>query len=146
LTNGVAPWLAGLLKTDAESLGFTEHLEVKFVIDFVQSLPYVPDDVSKGYDDYTKFIGETLPEMGGDCEDTAIMLAAILEAEDFNYDMILIQPPGHIAAGIWQEDPSGYYWELDGRKYAYIESTGQGWETGDCPEDYQNTQAYTYQV
>ena len=146
LTNGAAPLLARLLKSDAESLEFTGHDEVKFVIDFVQSLPYVPDDVSKGYDDYTKFITETLPEMGGDCEDTAIMLAAILEAEEFNYDMILIQPPGHMAAGIWQEDPIGYHWELDGREYAYIETTGQGWETGDCPEEYQNTEAYLHQV
>jgi hypothetical protein len=74
------------------------------------------------------------------------MLASILEAEPFNKDMILIQPPGHMACGIWQEDPEGWYWELDGRKYSYIETTGEGWGIGDCPEEYQGEDAYLYQV
>jgi hypothetical protein len=146
LTDGSAEGVASLLKDEATSLGFSEYETVEFIIDFVQALPYVPDDVSKGFDDYTKFIAETLPEMGGDCEDTAIMLASLLEADAFGYDMILIQPPGHMAAGIYDTSPDGYYWELDGRKYSYIETTGQGWGIGDCPEDYQDTKAYTYQV
>jgi hypothetical protein len=146
LTQGTAQELGTLLKDNADSLGFTDHRAVEFAIDFVQSLPYVPDDVSTGFDDYTKFIMETLPEMAGDCEDVAIMLASILQADAFNYDMILIQPPGHMAAGLWQEDPSGYYWGVDGRKYAYIECTGEGWGIGDLPEEYRGSSAYTYQV
>jgi hypothetical protein len=146
LEDGTAPELASLLDEKAEELGFSGRQKVEFVIDFVQSLPYVPDDVSKGFDDYTKFIIETLPEMGGDCEDTAIMLAAVLEAEPFGYDMILIQPPGHMAAGIYDTNPPDYYWELDGRKYSYIETTGTGWSIGDLPEDYVGESAYTYQV
>ena len=116
------------------------------VIDFVQPLLYVPDDVSKGYDDYTKFIMETMPEMGGDCEDSSILLASILQSEAFNYDMILIQPPEHMAVGIWQSDPEGYYWELDGRTYSYIETTGQGWGVGDLPEEYEGDSARLHQV
>lgn len=146
LASGSAPGLAELLNEDAETLGFSGRMKVEFVIDFVQSLPYVPDDVSTGYDQYTKFIIETLPEMGGDCEDTAIMLASILSAEPFGYDMILIQPPGHMAAGIWTQDSSGYYWEVDGRKYSYIETTGAGWGIGDLPSEYEGREAYTYQV
>lgn len=146
LTGGTGAWLAKLLKDEAEALGYSGHNLIEFVIDFVQSLPYVPDDVSRGYDQYTKFIMETITEMGGDCEDTAIMLSSILQAEPFDYDMVLIQPPGHMAAGIWQEDPSGYYWARDGRKYAYIETTGQGWGIGDLPEDYRGSQAYVHQV
>jgi len=146
LTEGTANELATLLNEDAESLGLSAREKVEFAIDFVQALPYVPDDVSKGFDDYTKFIIETLPEMGGDCEDTAIMLASILEAEAFNYDMILIQPPGHMAAGIADSDPSGYYWELDGTKYSYIETTGSGWGIGDLPEEYVGEEARLHQV
>lgn len=146
LTDGTGAELASLLKEEGESLGYSGHELVEFVIDFVQSLPYVPDDVSRGFDDYTKFIMETMPEMGGDCEDTAIMLASILQAEPFNYDMVLIQPPGHMAAGLWQSNPSGYYWELDGRKYSYIETTGQGWGIGDVPEEYEGSRAYVHQV
>jgi len=146
LTDGTGKELANLLKDEAEALGYTGREAIEFVIDWVQSLPYVPDDVSTGFDDYTKFIMETMCDMGGDCEDTSILLASILQAEAFNYDMVLIQPPGHMAAGIWQSDPEGYYWEYDGRKYSYIETTGQGWGIGDLPEDYQGERATVHQV
>lgn len=136
-----------MLNKEAEDNGITNKVsQVGFIIDFVQRLPYVPDDVSKGFDDYTKFIMETFVELSGDCEDTSIMLASLLEAEPFGYDMILIQPPGHMGAGIWQSEPSGYYWELDGRKYSYIETTGEGWGIGDCPDDYRGQRAYLHQV
>lgn len=147
LTDGTAPLLAEILDSQAEANGFTSKREkVEFVIDFVQRLPYVPDDVSKGFDDYTKFIIETLVELGGDCEDSAILLASVLEAEPFNYDMILIEPPGHMATGILSEDPRGYYFEYDGGKYSYIETTGEGWGIGDVPDIYQGEEAYLYQV
>ena len=146
LDDGTATELAQLLSDEADARGFNDRESAEFVIDFVQALPYVPDDVSRGFDDYTKFIIETIPEMGGDCEDTAIMLASVLEAEPFNYDMILIQPPGHMAAGVWNSDPTGYYYELDDRSYEYIETTGRGWGIGDCPEQYQGEDAYLYQV
>lgn len=113
------------------------------MIDFVQSLPYVPDDVSKGYDDYSKFILETITEAGGDCEDTSILLASILEAEPFGYDMVLLAPEGHMAVGIkGSDDLPGYYWEYDGNKYYYIETTGTGWGIGDVPEEYDRAKVY----
>lgn len=147
LTQGFGTNLAGILNSIADDLDFTdEYQKVSFVIDFVQRLPYVTDDVSKGFDDYTKFLIETMAEGNGDCEDTAIMLAAVLQARDFNYDMILIQPPGHMAAGIYQKEPEGWYYELDGRKYSYIETTGEGWGIGDCPEEYQGVEAQLHQV
>ncbi|QLH78256.1 hypothetical protein HZS55_13475 [Halosimplex rubrum] len=147
LTDGIGGELADLLDGHAEEHGFTDSREkIDFVIDYVQRLPYVTDDVSKGFDDYTKFVVETLTEAAGDCEDTAVMLASILQAEPFNYDMILIQPPGHMACGIYQEEPEGWYWELDGRTYSYIESTAEGWGIGDCPEEYQGEEATLHQV
>ncbi|WP_164471546.1 hypothetical protein [Halosimplex salinum] len=147
LTEGIGGELASILDSDAEDIGFTESREkVDFVIDFVQRLPYVTDDVSKGFDDYTKFVVETITEAEGDCEDTSIMLASILQADPFGYDMILIQPPGHMACGIYQEDPEGWYWELDGRKYSFVETTGEGWGIGDCPEEYQGAEAKLHQV
>jgi len=146
LTDGTAEELASLLREETNARDYSKDEAVELVIDFVQALPYVPDDVSRDFDDYTKFIMETMPEMGGDCEDTAIMLASVLEADPFGYDMVLIQPPGHMAAGIWQQDPDGWYWELNGRKYSYIEATGRGWGVGDCPEEYQNQRARLHQV
>lgn len=95
MSSGFADEMAEILSEEAEANGFTGMREqVEFVIDFVQHLPYVPDDVSTPFDDYTKFGAETLVELGGDCEDTAILLASVLQAEPFGYDMVLIQPHG----------------------------------------------------
>ncbi|SEW10321.1 hypothetical protein [Halobacterium jilantaiense] len=146
-SNGNAEALAGILDSTAEDNGFESKREkVEFVIDFVQSLPYVTDDVSRGYDEYPKFPTETLVDSDGDCEDTAILLASILQADPFNYDMILIGPPEHMAAGIYSEEINGNYYELDGRDYYYIETTGTGWGIGDIPETYDGERATLYQV
>jgi len=145
--SGLADTLAAILAEEAEVNGYTTQQEqVHFVIDFVQDLPYVPDDVSTGYDDYTKSVTETLVEGGGDCEDTAIMMAAVLQAETFNYDCILIQPPQHMAVGVYGNDLPGTYWEYDGRRYYYLETTGNGWGVGELPPEYEGEDAYLYDV
>lgn len=146
--SGLAGELAQILSEEAIENGFTGKREqVEFIVDFVQYLPYVPDDVSTGYDDYTKFSAELLVELGGDCEDTSILMAGLLQAEPFNYDMVLIQPPGHMAVGIYGgDDLPGYYWEYEGRKYYYIETTGVGWGIGDLPDVYKNEDAYVIPV
>ncbi|WP_323677584.1 hypothetical protein [Halorubellus sp. PRR65] len=145
--SGLADALAVLLEEEAEENQFTTKQEkVRFVIDFVQNLPYVPDDVSTDYDDYTKSVTETLVEGGGDCEDTAILMAAVLQAEPFNYDCILIQPPGHMAVGVYGTDLPGTYWEYDGRRYYYLETTGDGWEVGEIPDEYDGEKAYLHEV
>lgn len=148
MSNGFAGTLAGILDSAADRNGITGKREkVEFVIDAIQRLPYVPDDVSRGFDDITKFSAETLVEGGGDCEDTSVMLAGVLQSEPFGYDMILIQPPGHMAVGILgADDLTGTYWTLDGDRYYYIETTGVGWGIGDIPDEYRDADAYLYDV
>lgn len=145
---GFADELTGILSDEAEANGFTtKNTKVEFVIDFIQNLPYVPDDVSKGFDDYTKFATETITEAGGDCEDTAVMLAAVLQAPPFEYDTVLIELPGHMAVGVYgSEDLPGVYYEYEGRRYYYVETTGTGWGIGDLPDIYRDKDAYIYQV
>jgi len=134
---GHAVSLAGILSDIAKDIGFRSKREQStFVIDFVQNLPYVSDDVGTGYNDYSKFVSETLVEANGDCEDTSILAASILSAEPFNYDVTLLYPPQHVAVGIYGTDLPDYYYEYDGRKYYYLETTGEGWGVGDIPEDY----------
>ncbi|WP_439028546.1 hypothetical protein [Haloarchaeobius sp. DT45] len=147
-SSGFAREIASILYDEAERNGVTGKREqVEFVVDFVQHLPYVPDDVSKGFDDFTKYSLETLVEAGGDCEDTSILLAGVLQAEPFGYDMVLIQPPGHMAVGIYGGDElPGYYWEYDGRTYYYVETTGVGWGIGDLPDEYKGEKATVHQV
>jgi len=84
---------------------------------------------------------ETLVDEGGDCEDTSILAAALLDA--LNYDVILVAPPGHMAVGV-NIDTYGTYYEYEGEAYFYLETTGEGWEIGERPENYKGVSVYVY--
>jgi hypothetical protein len=117
--DGLANKFGQILNDQAEANGITgDRQKVEFLIDFIQNLPYIPDDVSTGFDDYTKRHLETLLEGGGDCEDSAIMLASLLISDSFNYGTALIFPPGHVAVGVKGGDNiDGYYFEKNGRDH-----------------------------
>jgi hypothetical protein len=145
--DGIAGELAALFDEQAERRGFTDgRAKAELLIDFVQRLPYAADDVATGFDQYSKTVEETVTEAEGDCEDTAILLAALLRAEPFGYDTVLIAPPGHMAAGVSGEGLPGEYWTHDGRKYYYIETTAAGWGIGDLPDRYEGTTATVYRL
>jgi hypothetical protein len=109
----------------------------------VQSLPYTSDDVTTGFDEYPRFPLETLVDDGGDCEDSAILTAALIDA--LNYPVVLLGLPGHMAVGI-AIPTTGIYYELDGEEYFYLETTGEGWELGELPDDYLDEPAYLYEM
>ena len=103
---------------------------VDFVLSFVQSLPYTLDDVTTGFDEFRRYAVETLIEGGGDCEDTTILVAAILQG--LGEETALIFTPGHIALGI-SGDYTGASLTHNGIKYFYCETTGTGWTVGKLP-------------
>ena len=103
---------------------------VDFVLSFVQSLPYTLDDVTTGYDEFRRYAIETLIEGGGDCEDTTILVAALLRGLGEN--TALITTPGHIALGV-SGNFTGTSVTYNGTKYYYCETTGTGWTVGDLP-------------
>lgn len=109
-------------------------------ISFVQSLPYTSDSVSSGYDEYPRFPYETLYYGGGDCEDTSILSAALLN--ELGYGVVFIELPGHAAIGIkGADDLSGSYYTYEGHRYYYLETTNTGWEVGELPDEYDQTDA-----
>jgi len=120
---------------------FNEIEMVEFVIAFVQGLPYTSDNATTGSDDYPRYPIETLFDRGGDCEDTSILTVALLS--ELGYDVALIDLPGHMAVGI-AIDAYGSYYTHDGKKYFYLETTGEGWEIGEIPEAYEDELAYVY--
>ncbi|WP_227132936.1 hypothetical protein [Halorubellus salinus] len=148
LLEGAANEIAEFLYEAAENNGFTGEFErIQFALSFVQRLPYVEDSVSSGYDDYTQFIMETLTMLSGDCEDTSILFASILESEPFNYDAVLLEPPGHMAVGLlMQKDFDGFAYIYDERKYYYVETTTEGWGIGQIPDQYRESKASVYDV
>ena len=129
--------------------GYDEYETVSFVIAFVQSLTYTSDFAGTGYDEYPRYPVETLVDDGGDCEDTSILAASLIDA--LGYGVVLLIFPetsgaeGHCAVGVaGGEGIYGTSWEYEGRKYYYLETTGEGWEIGDIPEEYRHASAYIY--
>lgn len=114
------------------------------LIAFVQSLPYSKDYVSTGYDEYPRYPIETLVDGKGDCEDTAILTAALLK--EMNYDVVLISPPKHMAVGITCSGCSGTSYTYNNKKYYYLETVGNNWKVGQLPEEYKNTKAKIYPI
>lgn len=117
-------------RTFKQNRNWTKQDRVDFVLSFVQSLPYTFDDVTTGFDEFRRYAVETLIEGGGDCEDTTILVAAILRG--LGEKTALIFTPGHIALGV-SGNFSGTSVTYDGTKYYYCETTGTGWTVGVMP-------------
>ncbi len=127
----------------AQQEGYNEYQTVDFAAAFVQSLPYTVDSVTTPYDEYPRYPIETLVDGGGDCEDTSILLASIIDK--MGYGVVLIILPNHAGVGVkGGENLYGTYWEYKGSKYYYIETTGENWGIGELPDEYKNTSASIY--
>jgi hypothetical protein len=107
----------------------TRDEEIGLIISFVQNMHYITDDTT-GFDEYPKFPVETLVDSGGDCEDTSILLAHLLEAEDI--DTALLNLPEHMAVGI-DVNATGVHWDVANHTYYYVETTTPGWDIGKIP-------------
>lgn len=130
--------IAQVLDEDAKQLSYTGFTLAEYLTAFVQqAIPYKHDPYNNGWD-YPKYPIETLVEQGGDCEDKAALLVALLKT--FGFDAVLISLPGHIAAAISCANCNGYY-TYNGKKYAFIETTEKGWGIGVVPPNYKYTGA-----
>ena len=117
-------------RTFKQHRDWSKQDRVDFVLSFVQSLPYTLDNVTTGYDEFRRYAIETLIEGGGDCEDTTILVAAILRG--LGEKTALIFTPGHIALGV-SGDFKGASINHNGTEYYYCETTGTGWTVGTLP-------------
>lgn len=121
--------VAVALKGIAQKNNFSDWQTVEFISAFVQHLRYVGD----GKYEYPRYPAETLVDMGGDCEDTSILLASLLMS--LGYKSILISPKGHMGVGIAVKGKyPGVSVTMDGQNYYYIETTEPGWYIGEYPE------------
>ncbi len=109
-------------------------------ISFIQSLPYTSDLITTGFDEYPRFPFETLYDDGGDCEDTSILAAAILE--EMGYGVVLVELPGHMAVGVeCDKSVEGSRYEFQGKDYCYLETTSEGWALGQIPDEFKGVSA-----
>ncbi|MCQ2303595.1 MAG: hypothetical protein MJZ97_01195 [Bacteroidales bacterium] len=120
--------------------GYSDYDNVYNVVAFVQSLDYVTDLKSKGEKEYVRYPVETLVDGVGDCEDTSILMAAILR--EMGYGVVLLSLPNHLALGVKGDNTiEGSYYLYDNERYYYLETTDKGWKLGDVPKRYANSTA-----
>ena len=138
--------LAQYLNEEASKNRFEDLDRLQFAAAFVQDLAYLREA-----EEYPKYPVETLVDKGGDCEDTAILMAALLDA--MGYDAVLINlsspfpdEPGHMAVGVSLPGFSGGTKVIfDGRDYYYLETTCAS-DLGYMSEDYQDYDLSVYEL
>ena len=135
--------IAEEFKKLAKKHNWTAEQIANFVLSFVQCLPYTVDDVSTGVDEFPRFSIETLVAGGGDCEDTTILAGSIFLV--LGYDVVCLNPKGHLALGIEGKFP-GFYFKHNGKRYHYSETTGTGWAIGNLPEVYRGVSVTIYEI
>ncbi|HNT24664.1 MAG TPA: hypothetical protein PKM21_09890 [Anaerolineales bacterium] len=112
------------------------------VLKFVQScVPYSYDKDTTGHNDWARYPIETLMEGTGDCEDVAILCAAIIARLGFQVGLFLY--PKHLAFGVaGAENLKGDYVQdpNTGRRYYYGEATASRWHLGEIPGAYSQTE------
>ncbi len=147
--------IAGQLENAAEEKGWSEFETVSFALAFVQSWPYTSDSVTTPYDEYPRYPVETLVDGGGDCEDTSILFSSIVRGMGYGTVLLHLEEDRHMAAGVlisqemvdtWSQPYALTYYEHNGGIYAFCETTGEGWELGEKPEDWVSTSAIIIDV
>ncbi len=111
----------------------TDREFASFVMRFVQTIPYLYDEKSRGEIEFWKFPAETFWDNGGDCEDSSILYCTLMKA--MGYDTALILFRDHAMASIHFENDSDNYGNqvarIDGKKYVLVETTGTGIDAWD---------------
>lgn len=133
--------LAAEFREYGEQQGLSARDVVDHVMVFVQTLTYAADEVGTGFDEYPKYPVETLVDRGGDCEDTSVLLASLLEALGYDTVLLALYDANHMALGVASGDFSGYGYEFDGQRYYYVETTAPGWRVGEVPPEIEGVPA-----
>lgn len=137
--------IVSAIKAAAEKQGITGNELVEFLVAFVQSFPYVSDSISTPSDEYPRYPVETLLEKKGDCEDTAILTAVLLHELGYGSALLYLPDQEHMAVGVLGgEDVEGSYYEKNGQRYYYLETTATGWHIGEVPDDCEDADAIVF--
>jgi len=128
--------LANTIQNFGDENDLSARQTVDLAIAWIQGMEYTQDKPATGYNEYPKYPFETLVDRGGDCEDTSILLASVLQAMGYGVVLLKLPQASHMAVGAAGEDAiEGAYYEHEGQKYYYVETTGSGWQVGEVPPD-----------
>ncbi|AFZ72753.1 hypothetical protein [Natronobacterium gregoryi] len=142
------PYQQPYLGTLADEFGDAGSQEtINKMLAFVQQLPYTEDEVSAGIQQYTTYPLETLFDGGGDCEDTAILLLALMAQANYDTVLLAFRDEQHMALGVaGEEGIPGAYYEYEGTRYYYLETTAPGWQVGEVPPDLEGAKAEIQEI
>lgn len=134
--------VAAFFRQHSEAHGFSPLLEAGNVVCFVRSISYASDEETRNQPDWANFPVETLYDAAGDCEDHAILAAALLHylghpVALFHLDL---GKSAHLALGLECPDGGGAFFSTgtDGRTYYYVETvpTSSVERVGDLSEEF----------
>lgn len=130
----LSDFLEQLIDLGAKYIDFREEKDIlEFLLSFVQHLNYY-DEIG----DYPRYPMETIIDGGGDCEDSAILMAFICWKLGYDYAFLLFGDKGFLGIGGWAHidlgiaprysgEFNGSYWVGDdGNRYYYISCNGRG--------------------
>jgi len=136
--------VASKLKSFAEGENYSQVDTINFILRFVQkNVIYASDNSTKGQVEYWRYPVETLVDKKGDCEDSSVLFASIMDA--LGYDTALLfyvleDDIGHLAVGIHIDGDHGEYVEdKGGKRYYYCETTNSVYGLGEIPPDISDT-------
>jgi len=136
--------VASKLKSFAEGENYSQVDTINFILRFVQkNVIYASDNSTKGQVEYWRYPVETLVDKKGDCEDSSVLFASIMDA--LGYDTALLfyvleDDIGHLAVGIHIDGDYGEYVEdKGGKRYYYCETTNSVYGLGEIPPDMSDT-------
>lgn len=120
--------------------GYSDRQLVNHAVAVVQQMEYTQDKAATGYNEYPKYPIETLVDRGGDCEDSCILLAQLLQKLGYGTVLLVLRDAQHMALGVAGDDSlEGAYYEYKGQRYYYLETTAGGWTVGEVPPQVQNS-------
>jgi len=119
---------------DTYDLSNDEYIEL--IVKYVQSIPYCYDH---GTTDLDRPVGcprtpiQTLVDGTGDCDETAMLLVALLHRENFPVSLLFFEPEQHMSVGLRTEGKgfreTGYIF-VESTSFSYISEMPEvfGWE------------------
>ena len=107
-------------------------------------MPYIVENIATPYDGIPRYPLETLFEREGDSEDTSILVASLLYRMGYDVALLIFEDTKHIAVGIAVLGDHGSYFDHNGKRYFYQETTQLGWPLGSIPSFFQGSEAQVF--
>ncbi len=119
------------LIADVQDVGFeridlnSPHLMLEYLLSFVQHLEYVPE-----IGEYPRYPMETIIDKGGDCDDSAILMATIATIMGFGCGLIIWHDHADLGIAVGKGEFEGKYFTKNKIRYYYCHCNAPGYRIG----------------